>query len=125
MQTGRRDFWCSRRGPASPPPLLASLRPRASSVVTTNCGPTLYDLAFASLPVAVAQQALVELARRMTRQLGLEIDAARALDGREVLAAERQKFLGQRRAGIDHAARLDDRLHFFAEVGIGHAEHGA
>src|SRR5579871_1169932 len=47
-----------------------------------------HDLAVVALPVAVAQQALVELARGMARQLGLEIDGARALDGREVLLAE-------------------------------------
>ena len=37
-----------------------------------------HDPALAPLPVAVAQQALVELAGRMARQLGLEVDAARA-----------------------------------------------
>jgi len=48
---------------------------------------SLDDLAFATLPVAVTQQSLVELAGGMTRQLGLEVDAARALDGGKVLAA--------------------------------------
>src|SRR5258708_6479419 len=45
------------------------------------------DPALATLPVTVAQQALVKLSGGMARQLGLEVDAARTFDGREVLAA--------------------------------------
>src|SRR5882672_8381618 len=56
----------------------------ATSRISTPCSPATAafmisssdDFALATLPVTVAQQAFVELAGGMARQLGLEIDAA-------------------------------------------------
>src|SRR5260221_5188513 len=45
------------------------------------------DFAGSALPIAVAQQSFVELSGGMARQLGCEVDAARAFDRREMLAA--------------------------------------
>src|SRR6516162_1387142 len=74
-------------------------------------------------PVPVAEQPLVELAGRKSRQLGLEIDRARHLLARQRLAAERDQFVGKFLARFDAWHRLHYRLHLFAEVGIGNAEH--
>src|SRR5262249_58542714 len=52
--------------------MRVTFRSKPGSIVPSH------DPALAALPVAVAQQALVELAGRMARQLGLEVDAARA-----------------------------------------------
>src|SRR5260370_23250950 len=105
----------SERGP--PGPLMtADLEVRA---------PFLYDLALATRPVTVAQQALVELAGGMARQLGFKVDAARAFEGGEVLAALGYKLLGKVGTGVGHVARLHDGLHLLAEIGVGHTEHRA
>src|SRR5271165_6511770 len=45
------------------------------------------DAALAPLPVPFAQRALIELAGRQARQLGLEIDRARAFVTGEMIAA--------------------------------------
>src|SRR4051812_16294549 len=47
-----------------------------------------HETALRFRPVTIAQMPLHQLARRRARQLGLEIDALRAFDGGEVLAAE-------------------------------------
>src|SRR5262245_14686218 len=47
------------------------------------------DAAGLVAPVAIAQQALVQLARRLARQLAVEVDRLRALVVREVVAAVR------------------------------------
>jgi hypothetical protein len=51
------------------------------------------------LPVAVAQHALVELAGRQLRPLGLEVDRVRALLPREVRSAERDQLVCDGRPG--------------------------
>src|SRR5690554_5919943 len=50
------------------------------------------DLAVLVAPIAVANEALVELARRMTRQLFLKVDGARAFDRRKLVLAELQQL---------------------------------
>ena len=71
----------------------------------------------------LAQQALVELAVRVARELVDEIDAARALVRRELRAAvgEQQGFeVRGRGGGVDG---LNHGLDGFAHLGVGHADH--
>src|SRR4051812_42956573 len=72
--------------------------------------------------VLVAQQPLVELARRVARQLGAEVDGARALVGGELRAAERDELAGEVRAGGVHRDRLDDCDDLLAQLLVRHAE---
>ncbi len=81
------------------------------------------DARRAVAPVAIAQDALVELAGRQAGQLGLEIDRARHLLAREVGAAIGDQFVCQRLARLIARHGLDHGLHLLAEIGVGHAEH--
>src|SRR5581483_5263558 len=74
------------------------------------------------LPVAVAKQALVELAGRQTRQLVVEVDAARALEVRQVLTAELDQLALGLPARFVAGLELNDRLHFLAEVLVGNTD---
>src|SRR5689334_2280316 len=94
----------------------------SSSTATRLRQPRSDDLRRRVAPVAVAEQSLVELARRQPRQLVLEVDAARALEVGEVGAAERQQLLLQRRTRLDAVDDLDDGLDLLAEVLVGHAD---
>ena len=67
---------CPPRRRPSPPPCAA---PAAACTRSFMAGPS-DDLAGVAGPVLVAQQPLVELAGGVARQLGLEVDRARALD---------------------------------------------
>src|SRR5882757_5102858 len=53
------------------------------------------DFAGSALPIAVAQQAFIELSGGMARQLGCEVDATRAFEGRQVGTAIGHQLLGQ------------------------------
>src|SRR5215472_16457969 len=75
-------------------------------------------------PIAVADEALVELARGVTRQLAFEVDGARTLDRREALPAPRDQFGGEFRCRVFPIEGLHDRLHFFSEILIRYADHG-
>ena len=78
-------------------------------------------------PILVLQDPFVELAGRVKRQLGAEVDHVRALDVGELLAAVRQQLARQSRRGIvvgGHLDRLDHRLDLLAEVFVGNTEHG-
>src|SRR5882672_9139706 len=70
------------------------------------------DFAGSALPVAIAQQAFIELSGGMARQLGFEVDAARAFEGRQMLAAIGHQLLGQGGARVFPVARLHNSLHF-------------
>src|SRR5579863_7713810 len=83
----------------------------SSGTWTDRRGVPLNDPAPAPLPVAVAQGSLVELAGRQARQLGLEVDRARAFVVRETLAAEGDQFGLRFRAGVAAGHELDHRLH--------------
>src|SRR5580658_4351576 len=81
------------------------------------------DAARAVSPIAVAQQALVELARRQARQLVLEVDRARNFLARKMLCAICEQLVDDGLAAFDSRHELDDRFHFLAQVFVGHAEH--
>src|SRR5262249_52342714 len=70
-------------------------------------------------PVAIPQQALVELAGRQPRQLGLEIDRPRHLLPRQVFYAERDQLLRDLRPRRHVGHQLHDRLHLLAEILVG------
>ena len=74
-------------------------------------------------PVAVSQRPLVELAREQARQRLGEVDRARALHQRQVLAAKGDQRLCESIVGQHAGHRLHDRLDFFAQVFVRHAEH--
>ena len=61
----------------------------------------LHDAACVTGPIAVAQHALVQFASRQAWQLLLEIDRARAFQVREMLAAERNQFVGEFRVSAE------------------------
>src|SRR5262249_10211522 len=100
--------WC-RGGVVGPSQVIAGQKPLRPSPVLgysaasgsrmTVHDSVLHDPALAVAPVAVSQQALVELASRQPGQLGLEVDRARHLLAREVLAAEGDQLLGGCRTG--------------------------
>src|SRR5690606_8338266 len=77
-----------------------------------------------SLPIAIAQLALLHLARLGARQLRDEVDRARALVVRDVIAAEADQLLGELGAGLVAGGRHHDGLHLLAEIVVGHADHG-
>ena len=74
-----------------------------------------------SSAVVVAQPPLVELAVLVAGELVDEVDAARALEAGEVLAAEREQLVGERGA-VDAGLRLDDREHRLAPLVVGDAD---
>src|SRR5690606_39849847 len=74
-------------------------------------------------PVAVLQKALVELARRVTRQLRVEIDRARAFDMADMAAAEVDQLFLELRPRKAHVDGLDHRLHLLAEILVRYADH--
>src|SRR5215213_2470092 len=92
-----------------------------SSVTAPTLRPS-HDAGRGVAPVAVAQQALVELAGRQPRELVDEVNGARALEGGQVGAAEREELLLELRSGGDSLHHLDDGLDLFAEVLVGHAD---
>src|ERR1700742_304748 len=69
--------------PTSWPTILAM---SSKATVCISLSP-LDDAGFAFAPIAVADEALIELAGGVTRQFLLEIHRARAFDRRELLAA--------------------------------------
>src|SRR5690606_38231360 len=73
-------------------------------------------------PVAIAQQALVELACRKARQLLLKVEGARTFLRREIGPAERIELGSQRRVGRIVGHRLDNRFHLFAKILVGNTE---
>src|SRR5690242_13273574 len=85
--------------------------PGNSSNVTVFMSAPSYDAGFALAPIAVADEAFIELASRMARQFRFEIDGARAFDRRQTLAAIGDEFLRQRGAGLAPIGRLHHRFH--------------
>src|SRR5215831_242061 len=81
------------------------------------------DTASSFAPIAVAQQAFVELAGGKPRQFSLEVDRAGTFDGGEVLAAKGDQLLGEIWARADTRHRLHNCLDLFAEILVGDAEH--
>ena len=85
------------------------------------------DAAAGGLPVLVLEDPLVELPGGVAGELLAEVDRPRALDVGEVTSAEGDQFVGKGVGFIGihrHLHGLDDRLDFFAEIVIGHAEDG-
>src|SRR6516164_1992214 len=97
------------------------------SVVLSGVNPTIAAATALSLrrfrPKTVAQMALYQLAGRRARQLGLEIDRARALDRRQMRAAELDQLALQRVARTSHVVRLHHSLDLLAHFLVRHAEH--
>src|SRR5690606_22443008 len=75
-------------------------------------------------PVGVADQALVELAGRVTRQLLHEVDLAGQLHRREVGATEGGQFGAQARARIGPVERLNHRHDLLAHLLVRSAHDG-
>ena len=60
----------------------------------------------------------------MSRKLRIKVDASRAFDRRQLAAAVVKEFLLEFGGGCVHVDGLDDCFDFFAEVLVGHANHG-
>src|SRR5437764_12585887 len=80
--------------------------------------------ALLSLPVGIAQLALVELAVRIAGQLGHEVDGPRQLVLGQALGREAHELVGERGPGLDALGRLDHSLYLLAPVVGGDAEAG-
>src|SRR5215475_3522539 len=103
------------------PRSAVSTAPRAVSTFAIRTS----DLPVAPLPVSVANRLLAQLAIRVASERLDEIDGARALVVRELLAAEldeRALEIGSRRHLWRHP-RFDDRAHLLAPFVAGHADH--
>src|SRR5690606_29133365 len=74
-------------------------------------------------PIFIAEQALVELARRMARQFLDEIDLARRLQPAKLALGEGSQFAGQFRACSAPVDRLDDRDQPFAKIVVRNADY--
>src|SRR3546814_17790374 len=85
---------------------------RISDWSSDVCSSDLSRLFLRLLPIAVAQQALVELAGVVPRQRLHEVDPPRDLDPRPFLARIGAQFLAERVGGVGHVGGLDDRDHF-------------
>src|SRR5580698_1456262 len=110
-------------------PISWPASPGRSSKVTCFIGPESFqcpsdDAGVALAPIAVADEALVELAGGMARQLALEIDRARAFDRRQALAAIGDELGGELWPDLRPVGGLHHRLHLFAELLVGHADDG-
>src|SRR5262249_45953578 len=81
------------------------------------------DSRLAILPVAIAQQALVQLAGWQARELGFEVDRARALVVGKMFSAVLDELAFEDGSGVDTVHHLHDRFHLFAEVFVGNPEH--
>src|SRR3546814_6935866 len=75
-------------------------------------------------PVLVLEQALVELAGGVPRELGTEVDRAWALHVGEVLLAVGDQLALELRARVGHLDGLHPRLALLAEVLVVHADDG-
>src|SRR6516162_1792071 len=75
-------------------------------------------------PVGVSQLALIELAIGVTGHLVNEVEGAGGLEAGQLSCAESQDVVGQLLVSLDTGGGLDHRLHFFAPVLVGDAEHG-
>src|SRR5205823_8200004 len=93
-------------------------RSRADRAAAPSDGP------LASLPVGIAQLALVELAVGVAGHLGHEVDRLRHLELRQLVAGEGEDLVRERGARLDTRRGLDDRLHLFAPVLVRDAEDG-
>src|SRR4051812_30193367 len=72
-------------------------------------------------PVAVTDEALVELAGRWARELTIGVDRPRAFVVREVLAAEREQLAFEIWPRRVEVGRLHDCVHLLAHLGVGDA----
>src|SRR3954464_6110845 len=77
-----------------------------------------------SVPVLVLQQPLVQLARRMTREFGAEVDRARALVVRQAFATVVDELPLQRGPRLIGVHRLYDRLDRLPHLRVRHPDHG-
>src|SRR5690242_15716038 len=91
-----------------------SFHPLQRSRCSTTSRQKSNDPAGLAAPVAVAKGAFVEFSGRQPRQLGLEIDGARAFLPRQMLLAEADQFLRQFVARLNARHRLDHRLDLLA-----------
>ena len=101
----RRRLRDPRSGPALRRPVrhpehVDARRARRHDALTRRETPS-KDAALVALPVAVAQRALVELAGRQARQLGFEVDRARAFVVRQMIAAEADQLRLRLRARLE------------------------
>src|SRR5579862_1781241 len=112
-----------------PAPVTMHTRPsRERPITRSSCGrrasgPS-HDLGVVAGPVALLEHALVELAVRVARQLLHEVDALRALVGRQLAPAVLQQLLLQFLARGCSRDQLDDRLHLLAHLRVGNADDG-
>src|SRR5690606_33157247 len=104
------------RTPQAPTPRHLTTPPIPASFLPTDKAPlALMGNPHVVRPVALLDQALEQLARFRARHVGHEVDAARALDVRDLLPAESDQLGGQRIAGRVGIDQLHHRLDLLAE----------
>src|SRR5690242_1168736 len=97
-------------------------RPSGCAATMSSFGSSSDNARLAFAPITIADQPLVELARRMARQLAIEIDASGTFDRRKVLTAIGDQLFGHFRVGVGPVHGLDDGLHLLAEIFVRHAD---